>query len=232
MGGAQFKLRGKKRVGWDSRWCLGGQVGGSIFCWRRDRSKRMCSAQWLLAPGLQARQKARVEVMSRQLALGGCSWLRAPGWRSSEGALASREAAWAGGALVSYLGNRRKIAFYLSFEVRSCSWLGELAIQRFRSCSPVSCKNYASCPYLIINPFFFQLTKLEWFCGLPPNPNWNRWKETYPVNITQKEVSEEKLTLDKVDLRAQIIIRNTRGCCPMIKEVIHWEALTILKVCV
>lgn len=75
----------------------------------------------LLALGLQPRQKARVEVMSRQLALGGCNWLRAPGWRSSEGALASREAAWSGGALVSYLGNRRQIAFYLRFEVRSCS---------------------------------------------------------------------------------------------------------------
>lgn len=75
----------------------------------------------LLALGLQPQQKARLEVMSRQLALGGCSWLRAPGWRSSEGALASREAVWAGGALVSYLGNRRQIVFYLRFEVRSCS---------------------------------------------------------------------------------------------------------------
>lgn len=97
---------------WVARWVVAPSAEGGT-------GRRECALpnDCLLAPGLQARQKAQVEVMSRQLALGGCSWLRAPGWRSSEGALASREAAWAGGALVSYLGNRRKIAFYLRLGV-------------------------------------------------------------------------------------------------------------------
>lgn len=54
--------------------------------------------------------------------------------------------------------------------------------------------------------------------------------KTQLADTVHKEVSGEKLTSDEVDLRAQIIIRNKRGHCVMIKEIIHSKALTI-KMC-